>query len=260
MKHTLGGSALACLVISTSLILTSCGSSSDSDSSKDTSGSAEGSTTTPQPFNASGFLGGPATPSFPDGDPDSISVVQIGPLDRDQVGSATLPIAFRNNTGEAVAHVDWTATARSGGSIVATASSQGTAPSQIAPGEVGLAYIYFDNAEAIPDGVDYEFTADSQPAGPTFFNTAPMTVTEVNIAGDAIVGSATNATGEKTEGPYSVSVYCFDGDNLTSEIGTYAEQDGPIDADGAVTFSARIYDDPCTNYIVGVSGYFSADD
>ena len=55
-----------------------------------------------------------------------MSVVQIGPLVEDGIGSATLPFAFRNNTSEGISHVDWTGTARSGGSIVATGSSQGT--------------------------------------------------------------------------------------------------------------------------------------
>jgi hypothetical protein len=42
--------------------------------------------------------------------------------------SAALPFAFRNNASESISHVDWTGTARSGGSILAAGSSQGTIP------------------------------------------------------------------------------------------------------------------------------------
>jgi hypothetical protein len=73
-------------------------------------------------------------------------------------GSAKLPFAFRNNTNEGVSHVDWTGTARSGGSIVATGSSQGTIPAQVKPGEVGLAFIFFDGTAKLPPAdVEYAF-------------------------------------------------------------------------------------------------------
>lgn len=164
------------------------------------------------PFNSSGLLGGTAQPSFPDGDPGEVSVVQIGPLD---VQRGTLVFAFRNNTSETISHVDWTATARSGGSIVGTGSSQGATPSWVAPGEAGLAYIYFETAAQIPDGTEYEFAVGSSPADTTSYNTAPLKVTEANLVGTSIVGGATNNTGADATGPFSVSIYCFDGDNLT---------------------------------------------
>lgn len=94
------------------------------------------------------------------GDADKVAVVQIGPLQKE---SGTLIFAFRNNTSDGISHVDWTATARSGGAIVATGSSQGTIPAQVKPGETGLAYIYFDNSAAIPDDVEYEFTVSTIP-------------------------------------------------------------------------------------------------
>ena len=46
--------------------------------------------------------------------------------------------------------LDWSGTARSAGSIVATDSSQGTIPAQVKPGEIGLAFIYFDGTRALP--------------------------------------------------------------------------------------------------------------
>jgi hypothetical protein len=208
------------------------------------------------PFNAGGLLGGKARPNFADGEPDEVSVVQIGPLDKPGLG-ASLLFAFRNNTSEAISHVDWTTTARSGGSIISTGSSQGTTPSQVQPGEAGLAYIYFENGETIPDDAEYEFTVSTSPADTSPYNTAPFKVTEANLSGDAIVGSATNETRAEATGPYSVNVYCFDGDNIASQFMTFAEQDGEIADGGTVTFTARLYGPQCPTFALGVSGYFS---
>ncbi len=179
--------------------------------------------------------------------------MQVGPLD---VQRGTLVFAFRNNTSETISHVDWTATARSGGSIVGTGSSQGTTPSWVAPGEVGLAYIYFETAAQIPDGTEYEFAVGSSPADTTSYNTAPLKVTESNLIGTSIVGGAINDTGADATGPFSVSIYCFDGDNLTGETGGFGEQDDAA-ADAAVSFSVDLYDTVCATYALGVSGYFS---
>jgi hypothetical protein len=239
------------------LLLASC--------SSPTNQSAGGSTTAPSPteqatvvkslpFNASGLLGGTALPNLADGDPGKVSVVQVGPLQKE---SGALIFAFRNNTTDGISDVDWTATARSGGSIVATGSSQGTIPAQVKPGETGLAYIYFDNSAVIPDDAEYEFTVSTTPIDTSFFNTAPLKVTDATLVGDSIVGSAANQTGEGLTGPYSVPVYCFEGDQLTSQFTTYAEQDGDIADGGTVTFSAPLYGDVCASYVVGVNGYFS---
>ncbi|WP_425839887.1 hypothetical protein [Microbacterium sp. PA5] len=206
------------------------------------------------PFNAGGLLGGTATPTFEAGEPGEVSVVQVGTIDDTGFGG-TLPFAFRNNTAEAIAHVDWSATARADGSIVATGSSQGTAPSIVQPGEVGLAYIYFEEASAIEEGTEFEFEASTSPADPTPYNTAPMTVTEATLVNDSIVGGADNKTGESTTGPYSVSVYCFDGDTLVGHTTGFTEQD-TIAVDATGTFTVSLYDMKCSTFAVGVSGYF----
>ncbi len=244
----------------TILLLAACSSASTSKPSDTATAPASSSASSPSasiveslPFNSSGLLGGTAQPSLPNGDPGEVSVVQIGPLD---VQRGTLVFAFRNNTSETISHVDWTATARSGGSIVGTGSSQGTIPSWVAPGEVGLAYIYFETAAQIPDGTEYEFAVGSSPADTTSYNTAPLKVTESNLVGTSIVGGATNNTGADATGPFSVSIYCFDGDNLTGETGGFAEQDDAA-ADAAVSFSVDLYDTVCATYALGVSGYFS---
>jgi hypothetical protein len=254
------------VVSAAALMLTACGASSAPVNWKPGSTSAPaGEQSAPAeateaaqidslPFNASGLLGGNAKPKFGDGQSGVVSVVQIGPLEKD---SGTLLFAFRNNTSEAISHVDWTATARSGGKIVATGSSQGGTPAQVQPGEVGLAYIYFDNAKAIPKNAEYEFTVSISPVDTSSFNTAPLKVTEANLVGGSIVGSATNKTGAELQGPYSVHVYCFKGDKLQMDRQTYAEQTDNVAPGGKVTFSADLYGDTCPTFAVGVSGYFS---
>ena len=208
----------------------------------------------PLPFNAGGLLGTNAQPTFAEGEPDEVSVVQIGPLEKPGIG-ALLLFAFRNNTPEAISHVDWSATARSGGSVVATGSSQGTTPSVVQPGEVGLSYIYFESGESIPEGTEYEFDVSPSPADTSSYNTAPMTVTEANLVGDAIVGAAVNDTGADTAGPYSVGVYCFEGDNIVGQLGGFTEQD-TLAAEATGSFTVSLYGDSCPTYAVGVSGYY----
>lgn len=251
---------LAGMLIGAASILTACESNDTSSTNGEQARSAlpenSGDHTepvVPQPYNVGGLLGGNANPNLPEGDRGKVSVVQIGPLDRD---SGTLLFAFRNNTSEAIAHVDWNSTARSGGNVVGSGESQGTSPTQVQPGEVGFSYIYFNNAAALPDDTAYEFSASSSPAGPSFYNTAAFTVTEANLMGDAIVGSATNKTGSKVTGPYSVSIYCFDGDNIVSDLNTFASPDGDLENGGTTSFSAALYGKTCSTYSVGVSGYF----
>ncbi|MFJ2535740.1 hypothetical protein [Microbacterium maritypicum] len=207
------------------------------------------------PFNASGLLGTNAAPNFEDGEPGEVSVVQIGPLEKPGLG-ALLLFAFRNNTAEAVGHVDWTATARSDGAIVSTGSSQGTIPAFVQPGEVGLSYIYFENGEVIADGAEYEFSVSTSPADTSPYNTAPLTVEEANISGSAIVGAATNKTGADTTGPYGVNIFCFEGDVIVSQHQGFTEQQEL--ADGATgTFTVDLFGASCDSYAVGVGGYFS---
>ena len=123
-------------VLSATLLLASCGSPSQAPVKLESAAPSQGATVqetpkavAPQPFNVGGLLGGKAAPKFGDGEPGKVTVVNIGAMLKNK---GTLLFAFRNNTSEAISHIDWTATARSGGSIVGSGSSQGTAPSQAA--------------------------------------------------------------------------------------------------------------------------------
>ena len=204
------------------------------------------------PYEEGELLSGTATPTFQDGEAGEVSVVQIGPFD-----GTSLPFAYRNNTDAAISHIDWSATARSGGQIVATGSSQGGTPAQVPPGGVGFAFIYFGSDTELPADAEYEFSENHMPADATPYNTAPFVITETNDVGGSIVGSAVNRTGSTVTGPYGVKVYCFDGDDLLSDVGTYAEQDGDLVDGGTVSFTVDLYGEPCPTYLLGVSGYFN---
>lgn len=255
-------------VLTSVVLLAGCGS--DNTSTTTDSGSANSTTTTtaaeapkpkdvtPKPFNASGLLKGDAKPTLPDGDANKVAVIAQAPIEKDSgLDSATLIFAFRNNTDKAVSHVDWTATARAGGKLVATGSSQGTQPAQIAPGEVGMAFIYFDSGKEIPDhGAAYEFSAETSGADTESYNTAPLVVGEANRNGTKVVGSATNKTDKPVTGPYSAVAYCFSGNKITDSRSDFAEEDGDVQPNGTVHFTVTL-PDTCKTFALGVSGYFS---
>lgn len=255
---------LIAVVLTSAVLLASCGGDDASNTTSSSSGKSTTSTETkeetpkevaPQPFNVSGLLNGDAKPTLSAGEVGKVAVIAQGPLDLD---SDTLLFAFRNNTADAISHVDWTATARADGKIVATGSSQGTQPAQVAPGEVGMAYIYFETADAIPKtGATYEFSPETSEANTDSYNTAPLAVGEANRTGDAVVGSATNSTGSPVTGPYRAEVYCFDGNKLTGRSESYAEEDGDVEAGGTVHFTVELYGPPCKAFAIGVAGYFS---
>lgn len=259
---------LAAAVLTSAVLLSGCGSNNSSTTTGSDPGSSTTSTetkqekpkdVTPQPFNVSGLLNGDAKPTLPNGDADKVAVIAQAPVDKNGgTGSATLTFAFRNNTDKAISHVNWTATARAGGKLVATGSSQGTQPSQIAPGEVGMAFIYFEAGKNIPAaGATYEFSPETSEANTESYNTAPLAVGEANRNDTKIVGAATNKTGKPLTGPYSVGVYCFNGNNLTARVGDFAEESGDVQPNGTVHFTVDLYDAPCKTFALGVSGYFS---
>ncbi len=247
-------------ILGAALLLSSCSATAPApvedepaSSTQETPVAEAPATVDPLPFNASGLLGGNVTPAFGNGEPGEISVVHIGAKLADQ---GVLLFAFRNNTAEAIAHVDWTAVARSNGSIVGSGSSQGTSPAVVEAGEVALSYIFFDNIEAIPDDADFEFSVSPSAADTSFYNTAALKVTEANLVGESIVGGAVNETGAETTGPFNVSIYCFDGDQMTDHMTGYTDQQDAA-AGATVTFSESLYISSCPSFALGVSGYFN---
>lgn len=257
---------LAVTVLTCAVVLTGCGSD-------DTSGSSnsDGTTTTttetgenapedvvPQPFDAGGLFAGDANPALAEGESGRIAVVAQAPLDVDKdFGAATLTFAFRNNTNQTLSDVDWSATARVDGDLVATGSSQSTVPALIGPGEIGLSYIYFDAGTDISEtSATYEFTPDPREADDESFGNAPLIVDEINRKGDTVVGAATNKTGKALSGPYAVEAFCFSGDDITGwGIIGFAEEDANIEPGASVHFTEQLVGD-CKTYALAVSGFF----
>ncbi len=212
----------------------------------------------PLPFNSEHLLFGTATPSFAAGTPGKVAVVAVGPLAQFPSGGSQFPFAFRNKTDAAISHVEWSATARSNGALVATGKSVGIDPAQLPPGAVGLAYINFGlGTKAPPANAKYEFSVQTVPADKSSYNTASLKVTKASHSGASIVGTATNTTGARLQGPYSVDVYCFGAGKLLSEYGAFADQDSDVEPNGTVSFTANLYGASCPTFVVGVSGYFA---
>lgn len=210
----------------------------------------------PSELKAGGPLGGTATVTDLDaGEPGVITAVHIGKFDPD---SSVLPFIFRNNTDEAISHVDASATVRDAdGKLTASGSSQGTTPTQIPPGGLAMSYIFLQDGQ-VPDDATVDFTFDASPADTSLFNTGDLTITEVESTGDGVVGTATNENDATLTGPYGVDIYCFDeaGTLIETHRG-YANERGDLQPGDAVSFSETFYGDPCPTFLLGVSGYFN---
>lgn len=210
------------------------------------------------PVNSSQLLAGTARPTFGAGRPGKVDVVYVGPIDRSETGDTVIPIALRNNTSAHVSHIDISAALSVKGKIAVTGKSQGVQPAQLAPGEVGLSYIYFEIGTHVPAHPTYAFTTKTVPADTASYNTATAKVTQANASGGHIAGSATNATGKALQGPYKVDVFCFDRANkLVAVGGEFADQDGTVAPSGTLTFTADLLGAACPSYLVGVTGYYA---
>lgn len=207
------------------------------------------------PLSADTALAGNAQPTYKLGDPNMLAMLDQGPAVNDQSGTASMPIAIRNNTGQAVAHVDIAATASVAGKIVATGDSVDTSPSQIQPGQVALVDISFQTK--VPKGATFTYTSEMLPANMSSGNTGNLKVTQANLVGGSIVGSAVNDNTAAITGPYAVSVYCFAGGKLASVHGDYGSVSANLPHGGSTPFSVNLFGTPCAQYEVGVSGFFA---
>jgi len=245
-----------------------CGGTSSHGTAQNAPGTTASRPTTPSTspsavvptFNSAHLLAGTAKPTFSAGAAGKIDTVYVGKILRDPSGSAELPIVLRNNTQHAISHIDATATARnSAGALIATGQSQETDPAQLAPGEAALSFIYFQIGTApVPDTATFGFTFETIAADTSSYNTATAKVTEANLSGGSIVGTATNATRASMQGPYSVNVYCFDAAGaIVDTSGGFADQNANVAPGGNLTFTVSLYGRACPNFLVGVTGFFA---
>lgn len=230
-------------------------STTDEQASEDPEAPAEPSETPPGPAapDASPYVvgfGDLSVLSFPAGDPGELSVIATGA--RDEL-SDSVTVIVRNNTSEPIGNIEATGAARdSAGALVGSGSSQGFKPVVVAPGEIAYGYVYFDGG--YPEGSTFDIDVTGAEVD-TYFR--PITITELNNTGDAIVGGVVNDTGVDVTGPISVAVLCFapDGTTLGSQ-NAYTEQSDL--AEGATgTFSVDLYGDECPIGLAAASGYGS---
>jgi hypothetical protein len=202
------------------------------------------------------YLGGNANPTYPAGKPGKLSVVFQAPIAPSPYGTS-IPIVFRNNTKVGVAHVDISATALDAtGKIVGSGSSQGTAPSVVQPGQWAYAYIFFQSLPAAASKLR-GFTFRTSSVTTSFYNTAPIQVTQANLVGTAIAGGVQNTTGHKVNGPISVDVYCLDaaGNPANVHIGFTSGATSGLAPNATDSFQVG-FDGTCSSFLVGASGFY----
>jgi hypothetical protein len=206
----------------------------------------------------SALLAGNAHPKYRAGTPGRVSVVYQAPIKPEPVGTL-VPIVFRNGTSTAIAHVTVSATAEDqDGKIVASGASQGTDPSVVQPGQWAFAFIYFEPGSALAVGNTLSFTFQSMPASTEPFNTAAIQVTQANLSGSSIVGGVKNTTGSPVQGPVSVHAYCLDpaGRPVSAVTGFTTGSLGDLAPNDTGSFQLTPYDQDCSSFLVGASGYY----
>lgn len=148
-----------------------------------------------------GWLAGTAKPTFPAGTPGKTDVVASAPIVPGP-GGTEVAIAVRNNTSSPVTSVDVTAAAKdASGKILASGSSQGTAPQTIPAGGIGLGYVYFAPGTKIAADSKLAFTVASQPVQGTPYK-QDLKMDQASVSGENIVGQATNVSKQTLHGPY----------------------------------------------------------
>lgn len=163
-----------------------------------------------------------------------------------------------NNTSKGVAHVDISGTVKDPtGKIVGSGDSQGTSPSVIKPGQWALAFIYFQSGDGLASNDTMSFNVSTSPADTSSYNTAAVQVTQANVSGSSITGGVQNTTGQVVTGPISVDLYCFDAAGHPDyEQGTFTSGSGDLSPGATDSFEINLYNQPCSSYLIGASGYY----
>jgi hypothetical protein len=195
------------------------------------------------------LLFGTARPNLPAGDAGKVTIIQTSHALGESFYAGAYNVVVRNNTNKAVS-VSVNGTARAGGALVGSGEDQGFEPQVLQPGEAGFGLVFFDNADSIPAGATFDFTATSSSSSSSVDY---FPVTEANRARaaksydhDTVVGSFTNNTGENAT-LVDAEVLCFDGDRYTDSFSGHFSGDLPPGATGA--FSATLYG-TCPSFLV----------
>ncbi len=199
------------------------------------------------------YLGSPL--NVPPGTPGQLGVVMNG----QQTDSGTVPVVVRNNTSDALASLDVTGTARSGGTLVGSGDSQGLVPAIVKPGEWAFGYVYFQSK--VPAGSTFEFTVSGSKLSDLFQTPVDLQIPEVNMTqgaiGPSLVGIVKNPSSSAVEYPVSVDVLCFQGTTLLSAQNGFTSGNAPVAAGGTGSFSVDLLGS-CPSWVAGSYGTASS--
>lgn len=223
----------------------------------------------PAAINASGLLGGNASPNAPAGEAGKVSVVLIGPVPTDQHELFSVPIVVRNNTDRPVGRIQVAATARDAtGKLVpglerdandrlaAIGRSLGFNPTTVRPGELALGSLSFSPPSSIPADATFSFTIEtSEPSAGGPFDSVSLKVTAARLVGRQVTGTAVNPTGTPIDGPFDVEVFCFDGSGKLGAVTGDVATPTKLEARGTASFLVDT-EGPCTTFLVAVSTVF----
>jgi hypothetical protein len=200
-------------------------------------------------------LFGDSTLTFPAGERDSVAVVAFGP----PLNDGAMPVVVQNNNDHVVYEISVSGTARdAAGTLIGTGESQGVEPVELAPGGLGIGYVYF-GLDTLPPDAQVEMTArgetSRQPLG-----RVGLTIQELNLVpGDysqQFVGTVKNETAEEVTGPISVLVACFDeGGQPIDTVNGFTNEDS-LAPDTVGSFTLTLSDiDVCPRFLAGSSGF-----
>jgi hypothetical protein len=169
-----------------------------------------------------GYIGGNAFSLVPAGESGELSVVAYGSPDP-SVSFLGMPVVVRNNTGEDVAGVNLSATARdSGGGLLGAGNALFVSPFEIVSGGLAIATIHFGGA-TLPADAEFEFNIEPLDSSEARFRSErDLDIVEAELFEDRIVGTLENPHEDDVAGPITVGAVCFDteGTVLSYDIGT----------------------------------------
>ena len=147
------------------------------------------------------------------------------------------PFAFRNNTGAAIARrMDRNRSQRQ--ITRCNSSSRGTVPAEVQPGEIEP-HSFSSAAAKSRLGMLITYSRlRISPVNKAAMSRAPLKVTEANVSGDAIIGTAVNA-GKPVTYPIGADVLLRRRQDA-HQGGDIAEQFGPVAPGGQATFSVDL--------------------
>jgi hypothetical protein len=188
--------------------------------------------------------------NIPVGQPDVVAIVMQG--DINEFGS--IPMIVRNNTGETVSGVSVSGTARdSAGTLVGTGQSLSFDPETLEAGDWSMGRFGFD-VDSLSGDETFEFTVDFNEGPPSFMADVELTVVEVNLIEDRIVGTVSNPSTSESSGLSSVTVACFVDGQLVDVRDGFTDVD-EIAPGATASFTVDLFSTPCENFAMSAAGF-----